>query len=499
MPASMPPVHIGNDEIIELRQRCYPIIDDKETNPEFKELAWTQTSTEFGKAMQRYFDYPVEKRIPLAQYETGEKLVEWYGVQNPYPKPDFPNAHPFPLNGVLKVGKKGYYTDANGPVFPMGVHFGDGFLCQTEGRDIEPQLMSFREVGAHFTRQWITLMYYKQGNPGHFWGTRGCSPAVTPNFWQQLERNIEMHIEYELKMHLSFGDLNNVPLSEVQANYDKLGDLVSKYGSQHFIFPGEVNECIATYSGASGSDIANLVNRIRVRNPENLYALSSYTGYTSLENIKAYTAPWQDVYYKHGFRDGHYWDKIRHYFSDGYEYFGKEIRTYGADHEPAGWGKYVSATANAHEINESTMGLMAVSAALAKQSFVYFCSAGIKWEDQSFEGSPGYATVFKLVNMLPKSLTYGTLHHSGDRWQNLSVFGAVNEFRIDGIIREDTGEFAYVAYGPEDRVRIPVRRSADFTIINPKTLEAHSFSANRGEVLPELGYDQGFVITGKTK
>ena len=497
MPPSMPPVHIGNDEIIELRQRCFPIIDTQETNPEFKELAWTQTATEFGKAMQRYFDYSVEKRIPLAQYETGEKLVEWYNVQNPYPKPDFPNDHPFALEGLLECGRNGYFTKANGPVYPLGIHFGDGFLCQTEGRDIRPQLKSFREVGAHFTRQWITLQYYKQGQFSNFWGTRGCSPAVTPRFWEQLGENIEMHIENKLKLHLSFGDLNNVPKREVEGLYDRLGDLISKYGPEHFIFPGEVNECFATYNGASGDDISNLVNRIRVRHPQILYALSACGGYVPPDILKEYTAHYQTVYYKHGYRDGYAHDIIRHYFSDGYEYYGKLLREYGADHEPAGVGKYVSATEHPEIFNDTLMGLMAVAAVIAKQSFVYFCSAGIKWENQVFEASPGYSTVFRLVNMLPK-ITQGLLHHSGARWSKDSVFQAVGEFRVDGIL-SDTGEFNYVAYGPGNRIKLPVNRSFEGRLINPKTLEVHSISGNRGETLPELAYETGFVITGKLR
>lgn len=499
MPASMPPVSIGNDEIIDLRKRCYPIIDQKETNPEFKELGWTSTATEFGKAMQRYFDYPPEKRIPLAQYETGQKLVEWYpGVTNPYPKPDFPSAHPNPLIGLLEVGRDGFFTKANGPVYPLGVHFGDGFLCQTEGRDIEPQLASFREVGAHFTRQWMTLQYYKQGNFSDFWGNRGCSPKVTPNYWGELARNIEMHIDYELKLHLSMGDLNNVPTNEVNALYDGLADLIAKYGAEHFIFPGEVNEALATFSNPpSGETLANYVNRIRVRHPQILYAVTGGGGYVPPNILKEYTPSFMNAYYKHGYRDGHYWDKLRHYFSDGYEYYGKLLREYGADHEPMGFGKYVSATENREEINDSLMGLVAVAACIAKQSFVYFCSAGIKWEDQDFNAMAGYATVFKLVNMLP-AITQGTLHHSGDRWSNLSVFRAVNEFRVDGII-DGAGNFNYVAYGPGDRIKLPVSRSFDGRIINPKTLEVHSISANRGEFLPEMVYDKGFVITGKVR
>ena len=109
----------------------------------------------------------------------------------------------------------------------------------------------------------------------------------------------------------------------------------------------------------------------------------------------------------------------------------------------------------------------------------------------------GYSTVFKLVNMLPK-ITQGTLHHSGNRWESISVFKAVGEFRVDGIIGSNN-EFNYVAYGPGDRIKLPVNRSFDGRIINPKTLEVHSISANRGEFLPEMVYDKGFVITGKVR
>jgi hypothetical protein len=493
MPSTMPPVHVGDDVIHSLKEKCWPIIQDKETNPDFEALAYSHLCAILGQSLQRYFDRPAPERISYAQYETGQKLTEWYGVENPYPKPSFNDVHPNPLVGIVKVNGLGY-EDANGPCYPYGIHAGDLFLCQTEGKDITPALDSFVEIGAHFTRQWITLMYFKQGYPGHFWGTRGCSPRVTPGYYGQLRHNIEMHIERKLKMHLSMGDLNNVSQSELIDLYTQLADLVKEYGQEHFIFPGEVNESAFTFSNASGMQIAQLVDIIRQKNPDILYSLTAYGGYVPVEKLIEYTAPWQKVYYKHGYRDGHYWDKIRHYFSDGYEYY-KQIRTVGADHEPSGYGKYVSATANMDEINASTMGLMAVISVLARQSYLYFCSPGIKWEED-FHSMPGFATCPKLVAMLPKGLCNGKLHHSGTAFRNERIFEAIGEFRVDGIVKESTKEFAYIGYGPGDRVKLPVNRAFDGFIINPNTLEKSSISGNSGERLPEIGYDKGFVLTG---
>lgn len=494
MPSSMPPTHVGDDVIHDLKKTCYPIVDAHETNPDFKELAYSHLCAVLGQSLQRYFDKPAPERIAYAQYETGAKLTEWYSVENPYPKPSFNDVHPNPLTGIVRVDGLGY-KDASGDVYPYGMHFGDGFLCLTESRDIAPALDLFAEIGAHFTRSWITLMYFKQGYPGHFWGTRGCSPRVTPNYYDYLREFIEMHIARKLKMHLSMGDLNNVSSSELIELYTNLANLVHEYGQEHFIFPGEVNECFATFQAASGNDISKLVDIVRQKNPDILYALSATGGYPSIETLIPYTAPYQKVYYKHGYRDGNYWDKIRHYFSDGYEYY-KQIREVGADHEPMGFGKYVSATANMGEIDAAVMGLVAVASVISRQSFLYFCSPGIKWEED-FHSMPGFATCSKLVAMLPKGLCSGVLHHSGTTWRGTRVFSAVDEFRFDGIIHNN--QFIYVGYGPGNRIKAPINRSFTGHVINPDTLEMSSISGNAGETLPELGYNKGLVFIGELK
>jgi len=488
----IPPTHVGDDEIHSLHKTCYPIIDQKETNPDFKFLAWAHLCSFLGQAMQRYFDREPSYRIAHAQYETGVKLTDWYGVENPYPKPDSFN----PVNslkGIVRINGKGW-EDATGPVYPLGVHFGDGFLCQTEGRNIEPALDLFAEYGYHFTRQWITLMWFKQGNP--FWGNRGCSPLVTTNYYGELRKNIEMHLARGLKMHLSMGDLNNVPQNDLLSLYKNLANFISEYGQEHFIFPGEVNESRDTFSAASGNTIANLVSIIRQKNPDIEYALTSYTGYTDIPKAKEYTANYQRGYYKHGYRDGHYWDKIRHYFNDGYEYY-SQIREVGADHEPVGVGKWVSVTDNKHELNAAAMGLIAAAACIARQSFTYFCSPGIIW-DEDFLNMSGFTTVPKLIALLPKGLTNGELQHSGTRWRDSRVFEAVNDFRVDGSVLP-SGEFGYVAYGPGDRIKLPVNRSFDGTLINPSTLEVTTISGEKNNYLPEIGYDKGFILTGKVR
>jgi hypothetical protein len=488
----IPPTHVGDNEIHSLYKECYPIIDANETNVDFKHLAWSHLCSFLGQAMQRYFDREPSYRIAWAQYETGQKLVEWYNTTNPYPKPESFN----PVNslkGIVRINEN-TWEDATGPVYPLGLHTGDLFLCQTEGKDITPILDLAAEYGYHFTRQWITLMWFKQGNS--FWGNRGCSPAVTENYYNWIRKNIEMHIERGLKMHLSMGDLNGVSYQDLVSLYTNVANLIYEYGQEYFIFPGEVNESRDTFIGASAADIKSLVDIIRRKNPDIEYALTSYSGYVDILKAEEYTANFQRGYYKHGYRDGRYWDKIRHYNNDGYEYY-SQIRVVGADHEPVGVGKWVSVTANKEELNASAMGLIAAASCITRQSFTYLCSPGIKW-DEDFLNMPGFTTVPQLIAMLPKGLCNGTLHHSGTTWRNTRVFEAVGEFRVDGSIRSD-GLFGYVAYGPGDRIKLPVNRSFDGMLINPSTLEVTSISGEAGNFLPELGYDKGFILTGMVR
>ena len=77
MPASIPPTHIGDNEILDLKAKCYPIIDAKETNPDFKFLTWGHLGAILGQSLQRYFDKDPATRIAWGQYEAGQKLVEW--------------------------------------------------------------------------------------------------------------------------------------------------------------------------------------------------------------------------------------------------------------------------------------------------------------------------------------------------------------------------------------------------------------------------------------
>lgn len=486
--ANIPPVHVGDDLIHSLYEKVFPIIDAHEKTD--IEKAKTHAATNLGQALQRHFDKSDAERIAWAQWESTEVVISWYpGTVNPYPQPSFSSVHPFPYKGIIGLDKRGFYG-AEGYQYPLGVHFGDGFLCHTEGKDVRPVLDDFQEYGYHYDRSWITLMYNKQGND--FWGNRGCSPRVTNNYFNYLRSWIELHIERELKMHLSMGDLNSVPMSEIENLYDNVANLIRIYGKEHFLLPGEVNESRDTFSGASGARIAGLVDRIRRVNPDIPYALTSFTGYADLETTREYTAPWQVTYYKHGYRDGHYWDKTRHTMGDGYEYY-NQIREYGHDHEHTGPGRWVSVTANQGELNASQMGLMAVMAVLSRQSYVYFCSPGIKW-DEDFHNMPGFTTVPKLVNMIPRGLTGGILHHSGTRWSGTRVFSAVDEFRVDGCLDEVTGIGSYVGYGPGNRVKLPINRSFKGQIINPSTLEVSAISGNANTYLPEIGYDKGFVV-----
>jgi hypothetical protein len=160
-------------------------------------------------------------------------------------------------------------------------------------------------------------------------------------------------------------------------------------------------------------------------------------------------------------------------------------------------GKFVSATDNKGDINTNTMGLAAVAAVLSGQLYNYFCSPGIIL-GEDFNTMPGFNTVGKLVSKLPQDICKGKLHHSGTRWDGVSVFGATGEFRLDGRVTND-GSFAYAAYGPERKVRVPIERSFVGTIINPTSLEETNISGNAGNYLPEFAIEDGFVIHGYVK
>jgi hypothetical protein len=388
----------------------------------------------------------------------------------------------------------GSWRDGQGQaVNPCGVHAGDLFICYTEGRDTATQLREFASMGYQWVRFWAPLMWFKQA--GGIWNNRGVSPDVTPDYYGQLRGFIRQIIDAGLLVHLSIGDLNNVSQGARDDLYDQYAEIVAEFGVQHFYCPGEVNEARDVYIGASAGDVEHLVQKIRSRNGSDLYTLSGYTGDTTIEIVQEWTPEWAPYYYFHGYRAGHWYDKVRHLFSDGYEYY-SQVRPYGYTGEDVGPGKNVSVTENQHELDQRVMLLLSAAAMTSRIAYCYFSSPGVVW-DEPFTNMPGYAAMPQFLSLLPADVqTYETQHHGGDTWAHLRVLAADGETRCDGRTAAD-GRFVCLIYGPEEYAQPPISRNFDGHWCDPSTLEVNAVSGQAGQRMPSL--KNGYLLWGKAR
>lgn len=406
-------------------------------------------------------------------------------------------AHPHPLPGPLQVSNEGWRA-AGDLRLPLFCHAGDLFLAFVEGKDVDTPLDRVREAGFHGVRFWVPLVW-RHGQGGPFWGDRAVSPVATPNFWAFLEEFCRKLIDRQLLVYAGSGGLSGASNAEETSYYSGLADLMGRLGPDWFFLPGEVNESRDTGDSDDRDprEVERLVNLIRSRHPHLSYALSGYTGDTPIEDMREWTPSWMNFYYFHGYRDGHYWDKVRHMFSNGYEYYGRNIRKYGFVGEDVGPGKWLSVTSNKHELDAATMGCLGVMAACAGIGYTYICSPGIIF-DEPLEGMPGFWNLPALYRRLPQDLmAWSHLHHGGTSWNHIKVFGAVDEFRVDGRLNHD-GRFVYVAYGPGNSVNIPIHRNCEFDVIDPATGNTISHEVKRAGEAWRLNFHRGVILIGRT-
>ncbi|MCA1840036.1 MAG: hypothetical protein LC723_06875 [Actinobacteria bacterium] len=404
-------------------------------------------------------------------------------------------AHPGPLDGILQISPEGWR--AGGKLrLPLFCHAGDLFLAYTEGKDVDTPLNKMQESGFHGVRFWVPLIWRPEAN-NSFWGRRACSPVHTENFYGKLREFIGKLKDRNLVAYPGCGGLSGATNEEETSYYTELAELMAALGPEWFFLPGEVNESRDTGDSDDRDprEIERLVNILRGRHPQVSYALSGYTGDTTTEQAREWTPGWMGFVYFHGYRDGHYWDKIRHMFNNGYENY-SSIREYAFVGEDVGPGKWLSVTQNKAELDAATMGLIAAAAAVGGVGYTYICSPGIIF-DEPFENMPGFWNLPALYRALPQDVMSWTLrHHSGDTFARERVFSAIGEFRVDGRLDSD-GRFVYVAYGPGSSVSVPVCRDCEFDVIDPATAQILSHEVKRAGETYNVAYHRGVVLVGR--
>ena len=402
------------------------------------------------------------------------------------------------LVGQLRTAGETSYCDDSGPVLPLFLHAGD-LLCVDAwgGReaDVEHAFDVTAQAGYHGWRTWATLNW--AARPDSWWAPRYVGPGVTDDYRGRLRRHLDRGFSRGLVAHLSVGDIKYASDQQEDDLYGLLRDVVTEYGVEHFVMPGEVNEARDTgdEDDREPGEIRDLVEIIRGRHPEVLYALSAFTGHEELDLIKAWTPAWMRFAYYHAYRGGNISDKIRHAFSFPYEVLGG-FRRLVWDGEGPGFGPWVSAADHKEELDTEGMGALCAMKWIARTAVTLMSSQGVIF-DEPFEVIPGFATIPQLRDRLPRDvMQFETLHHSGQSKVGTRVLVAGGEYdRVDGAIAHD-GRFAYVLHGTPGEHRHRVERGFEGVVIDPGTLQETPVALRVGQEL-RVSYQRGRVLVGK--
>lgn len=374
---------------------------------------------------------------------------------------------PFPIvtsdmEGKLRCDVDKGWMDANGPYTPIFCHFGEAFsLWVRDPEKIKGALQTIKDAGYDGIRFWITLNVGT--NPIPFWHGREVSPIKTPGYYEKLKEFILYCWEtHKLRVHIANGDLSGFTNTQENDLFDNLTNILSQIPSEAIALVEALNECRDTGDDddKTPEELERLINRIRTKQPEHLYALSSFTGTEERDILKAFTKSWMNFFYVHGYRDGEYYDKIRHIFSLTYE---NPVRKFAWQGEPCGPGRWVSATENKEDLNDYTLAMMACMSLMTGQLWCYMSSPGVIY-DQPFTDMPGFLSVPKIKTILPRDIaTFTNRFHGGLSSGNKRIFAVPgnDETRADHVLHAD-GRFCVLMYGPRWR---EVRQVKDCEII----------------------------------
>ncbi len=359
-------------------------------------------------------------------------------------------AHPSPLVGRLRIDGRNFLDDT-GPVLPIFCHFGEAFSRYTRNRDsVRGQLDVIAQAGYNGIRFWTVLS-------GSYWAGREVNEHVTPDYWGQLRdflRDIEAR---QLRAVISQGGTNWGDIPDRSGFAQRLSDILDQTGTANVVAIIEgANESWQT-GEPDPNRLAQFVGWIKQRHPACLYTISAPPGETA-EELNAWSVWPADLFDVHGYRGGHWWDKVRHIFSISYEQ--QPMKRLGWQGEPTGPGAAVSVTENKHELDDDTLSAMAAMSLMSRQAWCFMSGAGVLF-DYPIDSERGFWAVPRVRAALPRDVMgFSRLIHGGDRWANERIFAPSGETRCDHALSDD-GRFVAVVYGPY----------LSYTQVRPATIE----------------------------
>ena len=374
--------------------------------------------------------------------------------------------HPSPIVGRLRLDGNRMFVDDSGQVLPIFCHFGEAFSRYTRDRDsVRRQLDVIAQAGYHGIRFWTTL----GGGGGGYWGGREVYEAWTPDYWGQLRDFLRDLAARQLRAVISQGDIFPAAIPDRFHFAQRLSDVLDEVGAAGAvaIIEGE-NESWQT-GESDPNRLAQFVGWIKQRHPATLCTLSSPPG-EGTEELNAWSIPPADLFDVHGYRGGHWWDKVRHIFSISYE--GQPRKRLGWQGEPTGPGAAVSVTENKHELDDDTLAAMCAMSLMSRQAWCFMSGPGVLF-DSPIDAQPGFWTVPRMRDAVYRDvMSFSLLIHGGSRWANERVFEAVGETRCDQALSDD-GRFVAVLYGP----------TLTYNQVRPATIEKVTDLGGRARII----------------
>lgn len=348
-----------------------------------------------------------------------------------------------------------FWRDDEGAVTPRGCHFGEALshFCR-HPVESEAAHVEIKAAGFDFVRFWFSLNLALRLDS--FWKDRDLG-LHQPDYEEQADRYLTMLRRVGLRAQASGGDVKGVANVYEDALYDTWARLFDN--PQHretvILFEG-LNEARDTGDAddSTPAEIERLVNRVRHRHPEMLFALSAYTGTEDLATLKAWTPSWMRFMIAHDYRGGHLTDLIRHPWVLGYE---NGLIWHG---EPAGVGPWVSAMDNKAELEQpGAMEMYLLGMAMSRGVPMYFSSPGVIF-DRPFSSMPGFSTVCAALDLLPRDIgSWDSLFHGGasNRGKRIWAVPGTDNTRCEHIIDTRTGRVGILMHGPRWRECYPER------------------------------------------
>lgn len=377
-----------------------------------------------------------------------------------------PVKHPDPLDGQVRL-VNGSFGDNRGPraigSFHAGDWLGQGMVYGPSHIISEVDVLA--DAGVHVARSWFQLKTIPGRSP--FWDSKPAprwNPADDP---QRFAECCNVFTSRGIKLHVAGGGIKDMSDGEETAAFSVLRDTIDQIGPEHFALVEACNEIRDTgdEDDIEPSELTRLVNIVRSRFPNILYALSAYTGTEDRPTLRRYTPDWMGFYLQHDYRGGRAHDKIRHLFSGAYE--GVVVRRNCWHGEPfgvLGQSRLVSAQDNGHELDAHVMALSAAMSAMTRGAWTYMSGPGVIHSVEPVTDLPGFRETWRILRDLPQDVgSFNVLGHSGPnkRGQRIhAVRDDAPDVRADYAIEHDGGRYVEIIYGPpEQRKDLPQERA----------------------------------------